>query len=85
MEPKNEHLWRVAQMRARFKNGAISYLIVNIFLIGIWYFTSGPRNFFWPMFPLIFWGIGLLFNYYYAYYDNGRLVEKEYEKLLREQ
>jgi hypothetical protein len=85
MESKNQHLWRIAQMRARFKNSAISYLIVNTALIAIWFFSSGPRHFFWPVFPLFFWGMGLAFQYYYAYFDKGQSIQKEYEKLLREQ
>ncbi len=85
MEPKNESLWRVAKLRAKFKNSAITYLFVNLVLVAIWYFTSGPSNFFWPGFPIIFWGIGLGAEYYNAYIDKGDAVEKEYEKLLRDQ
>lgn len=84
MEPRNERLWKLARLRAKFKNSAVTYLIVNTMLVGIWYFSSGSRTFFWPMFPLIFWGIGLAFNYYQAYWDNGDSVQKEYDKLRRE-
>ncbi|GAB2798928.1 hypothetical protein GCM10027275_50830 [Rhabdobacter roseus] len=85
MESTNEKLWRIARQRARVKNNAISYLIVNTFLIGIWYFSSGYSHFFWPMFPLIFWGMGLGFEYYHAYHDNGGVAEREYQKLLKEE
>lgn len=85
MEQKDHKLWALAKRRARFKNSAITYLIVNTFLVGVWYFSSGPRNFFWPIFPIVFWGIGLGINYYQAYISNGDAVEREYEKLLREQ
>jgi hypothetical protein len=84
MEPRNERLWNLAWQRAQFKNSAITYLIVNTMLVMIWYFSSGSRTFFWPMLPLIFWGIGLGFNYYQAYWNNGNSVQKEYDKLLRE-
>jgi uncharacterized membrane protein len=84
MEPRNERLWKLARLRAKFKNNAITYLIINTMLIAIWYFTNGARTFFWPMFPLVLWGIGLAINYYQAYWDNGDSVQKEYEKLLRE-
>jgi hypothetical protein len=36
------------------------YLVVNGFLIGIWAFTG--TGFFWPVFPLFLWGIGLVLN-----------------------
>lgn len=83
MEPRNERLWKLAKQRARFKNGLITYLIVNTGLIGIWYFTPSNRTFFWPIFPLVFWGIGMVINYYHAYISNGDAVEDEYQKLLR--
>lgn len=84
MEPRNERLWKLARLRAKFKNGAITYLIVNTVLVAIWYLTSGPHNFFWPVFPLLFWGMGLAFSYYQAYWDKGDTVQREYDKLLRE-
>jgi 2TM domain len=33
-----------------------AYLAVNVLLIGIWAFTGGL---FWPIFPILGWGIGL--------------------------
>lgn len=85
MEPKDERLWKLARMRAQFKNSFITYLIVNTALVLFWYFGSGPKSFFWPIFPIAFWGLGVGINYYYAYIDKGDRVQKEYEKLLREQ
>ncbi|GAB3166293.1 2TM domain-containing protein [Telluribacter humicola] len=85
MENRNERLWRLARLRAKFKNNVIAYCIVNPFLIAIWYFSSGGDSFFWPGFPLFFWGIGLVFEGYNAYYSKGDLVEREYQKLLKEQ
>ncbi|HEV7350196.1 2TM domain-containing protein [Telluribacter sp.] len=85
MEPKNERLWRLARLRAKFKNNLIAYCVINPILILFWYFSSGPNTFFWPGFPLFFWGLGLAFEGFNAYYNKGGLVEKEYEKLLREQ
>lgn len=84
MEPRNERLWKLARLRTQFKNSAITYLIVNTMLVAIWYFSSGPRNFFWPIFSLFFWGIGLAFSYFQAYWDNGDSVQREYDRLLRE-
>ena len=44
----------------------IAYATVNLFLIGIWYATM-PGGFFWPMFPLLGWGIGLIFHIWDVY------------------
>ncbi|MFQ5986449.1 MAG: 2TM domain-containing protein [Thermoplasmata archaeon] len=62
------------------------YIAVNAGLIGIWFFTSGPTGFFWPVFPLFFWGIFVVVHYMSAYRSFGRgWVEKETEKILREE
>lgn len=34
-----------------------SYIPVNLMLIGIWFFTG--RDFFWPIFPMMGWGIAI--------------------------
>ncbi len=81
---RNEYLWRIAKLRVKFKESAIAYVAVNALLIGIWYFVSGPRNFFWPGFPLFFWGLGLGTEYYRAYVDRGDSVKREYEKMIQE-
>jgi hypothetical protein len=39
---------------------ALSYVLFNGLLVTIWYITGA--GFFWPMFILFGWGIGLVFN-----------------------
>jgi hypothetical protein len=41
------------------------YLLVNGFLVVIWAVTSG--GFFWPVFPIAGWGIGLAANAWDVY------------------
>jgi uncharacterized membrane protein len=36
------------------------YLAVNLFLVAIWWFTG--VGFFWPVFPIFAWGIGVVAN-----------------------
>ena len=43
------------------------YLMVNTFLVVIWAVTSGPDGFFWPVFPLVGWGIGVVMNAWDVY------------------
>ena len=38
----------------------IAYLSVNAMLVGIWYVTGAA--FFWPIFIIMGWGIGIAFN-----------------------
>lgn len=40
---------------------AVTYLVVNLFLIGVWAVTS-PGGYFWPGWVLGGWGVGLALN-----------------------
>ena len=51
--------------QADFKLHAMIYLLVNGFLVVIWWMTGAP--FFWPIFPIFGWGIGVAANWWDAY------------------
>jgi 2TM domain len=61
-------LRQLAIVQLRKKRGlqahALAYLLVNVFLNAVWLFTGG---FYWPVFPLFGWGIGLAFNAWDVY------------------
>ena len=42
-----------------------TYAVVNAALIAIWAFTGS--GFFWPIFPLLGWGIGIVFHVWDVY------------------
>ena len=44
--------------QAGFRSHLVIYLATNLFLVAIWWFTA--PGFFWPLFPIGGWGIGLL-------------------------
>ncbi|QGW27192.1 2TM domain-containing protein [Phnomibacter ginsenosidimutans] len=83
----NNELWETARRRAAFKKSLSSYFLVNAFLIGIWYFTTGVNSrHFWPIWPILGWGLGLAFQYANAYMGTQLFsAEKEYEKLKQQQ
>ena len=79
-------LWKIAKKRASFKWSLTSYIIVNTFLVGVWYFTSGRYSYFWPIWPMLGWGIGVAMHYFDAYHGNNVFsVQKEYDKLKNKQ
>lgn len=85
-EQKDNELWQIAKKRADFKKHLLAYMLVNGFLVTLWFFTHdnypGKTQNFWPKWVLFGWGIGLLFSYIDAYYKNSLIsTEKEYEKL----
>lgn len=84
-EQKEDLLWQIAKKRAGFKWSLASYVFVNAFLVGIWFFSAGHESHFWPIWPILGWGIGLAFQYIGAYHGNTMFsIESEYEKLKRQ-
>jgi len=87
-ENRDERLWKLARKRASFKRNIITYIWVNLLLWAIWWFTrsrQGADGFPWPALVTIFWGLGIVFEYFRLYgFNEEDLAEKEYEKLKRE-
>jgi hypothetical protein len=89
-EQRDEQLWTIAKKRAGFKRHLITYVIINIFLWAIWYF-SPHRDYYsgdfpWPLWTTLGWGVGLAFNYAGAYlFTKDDQTEKEYQKLKNKQ
>ena len=88
-QDKDPQLWHIAQRRASFKYHLSTYIVINAFFWILWYFTDESRThrgWPWPVWPMLGWGIGLLFHYMGAYvYAKSNAVEREYEKLKRQQ
>ena len=70
LAPPDEDLRRVAITRIRKRRElqahVIAYLAVNLFLNALWYFGV-LHAFYWPVFPLFGWGIGLAFHIWDVY------------------
>jgi hypothetical protein len=71
-----------------FKIHLVVYLAVNTMLVVIWAFTNAgqpfPQGFFWPIFPIVGWGIGVVINGYVAYRGHvytEEQIQREMQKL----
>jgi hypothetical protein len=85
-EGKDPALWEIAQRRASFKTHALTYLIVNGFLWGLWFFNEKEHGsgYPWPIWSTLGWGVGLAFHFAGAYiFPKANSVEREYERLNR--
>jgi hypothetical protein len=75
----------VAQLKKRrnFRGHLLVYVLVNKFVVVIWAVTDG-HGFFWPVFPIAGWGIGVVMNAWDVYWrlpiteqDIRREIERE--------
>ncbi|SNY59349.1 2TM domain-containing protein [Paractinoplanes atraurantiacus] len=57
---RQEALTRLRKRR-ELQAHVLAYVLVNLFLNGIWLLTT-PGGFYWPMFPMLGWGIGIVFH-----------------------
>lgn len=86
---KDPYLWEIAKRRASFKYHLITYIVINAFFWVLWYFNGQHQtregHLPWPVWPLMGWGIGLLFHFLGAYvFSKQDTVEREYEKLTQQ-
>jgi len=84
--PETDELRERAVKRLRkkgdFKIHLSIYLAVNAFLVIVWAMTGSP--FFWPIFPIAGWGIGVMANAWDAYgrdLPTESQIQHEMEKL----
>jgi hypothetical protein len=63
-ELREQALQRLKKKRD-FKGHVFMYVAVNAMLVVIWALTSS--GFFWPIFPILGWGIGVAANAYDVY------------------
>ena len=76
---------RQVKKRRDFYGHLLVFALVNGAAIAIWA-TVGDGGFFWPIFLLFGWGIGLIMNawdvFYRSYEDEGQ-IQREIERLRR--
>jgi 2TM domain len=79
----------VTQLKKRrdFYGHLLVYVLVNTFLVVIWAVVDA-HGFFWPVFPIVGWGIGVVMNAWDVYWrppitedDVQREIEREDKQL----
>lgn len=63
----------------------LAYFLVNLVLNGIWLLTT-PGGFYWPMFPMLGWGIGVAFHIWDIYTPETppeERIRREMDRLSR--
>ncbi len=73
----------VARTRYRLRWHALTYALVNIGLLFTWWRAGG--GFFWPAFPIFFWGLWVAVHYLNAYRTPEHAwIDRETERILLE-
>lgn len=47
-----------------FQGHVVAYVVVNLFLWGVWAMTSGIGSYPWPVWVTLGWGIGVAMNWW---------------------
>ena len=71
--------------RRDFYAHLLVYLLVNGFLVIIWWMIT-PYVFFWPVFPIVIWGIGVVMNGYDVFFNQDfdeEDIDREIERMQR--
>jgi hypothetical protein len=69
--------------RRDFRGHLLVYVLFNAFLVGIWAVT-GANGFFWPLFIIGAWGIGLVMNAWDVYWRRDITEEDIQREIERE-
>ncbi len=78
---RREAALRRVKAKRDFRNHAAVYVVVNTMLVVIWAISGA--GYFWPIWPIAGWGVGLAFNAWAAYFERPITevdVQKEMER-----
>ena len=69
--------------RRDFSAHLLVYVLVNAFVVAIWALAN-PDGFFWPIFPMAGWGIGVVMNAWDVFLNDEfdeEQIRREMERL----
>ena len=73
----------IVEKKIKFYRNLQAYLIVNAFLAVInWFFTP---EFWWVLFPMFFWGIGVLKDFLMAFVFVNKFSDDYRERKIKEE
>ncbi|HEY7270710.1 MAG TPA: 2TM domain-containing protein [Dehalococcoidia bacterium] len=76
-----ERALRQLKKKRDFVAHLVTYVLVNAFVLIIWATTGS--GFFWPIFPIAGWGIGLAFHAWDVYYHEEPTEEDIQREMAR--
>jgi hypothetical protein len=82
-DPLRERAVKRLKKRRDFAGHLLVYALVNSFLVLIWALTN-DGGFFWPVFPIVGWGIGVVMNAWDVYRNDEldeEAIRREVERI----
>jgi hypothetical protein len=82
-QPLRTRAIAILKKRRDFRAHLLIYTLVNASLVMIWAIT-GSDGFFWPIFPMVFWGVGVVMNGWDVYLADDfseQKIEREMRRL----
>lgn len=75
----------MAEARVGFKRHAFTFVAVNLFFVALWWLTSDSRTLssYWPIWPLLGWGLGLASHAWCVYGGGGEDAVAREEARIR--
>ena len=61
-----------------FRTHVVSYVVVNLFLVGVWAVSGG--GYFWPGWVMAGWGIGLVLHGWQTYRGERPITEEDIQR-----
>ena len=84
-DPVRDRAIKQLKKRRDFATHLLVYVLVNSFIVVIWAITNSG-GFFWSVFPIVGWGIGLVMNawdvWHPAEFDEDR-IHREMSRIQR--
>jgi 2TM domain-containing protein len=71
--------------KREFMSHLTVYVSVNLLINVVWWMT-GPESFYWPVFPVLFWGIGVVMHAWDTYspaMPSEAQIDKEIRRIRR--
>ncbi len=66
-DERHEAAYKRVKDKRDFRNHVAIYVIVNALLVVIWALSGA--GYFWPIWPIAGWGVGLAFNAWAVYFE----------------
>ena len=76
-ERRDAAIKRIKEKRD-FKTHVVSYVVVNLFLVGVWAVSGG--GYFWPGWVMAGWGIGLVLHGWQTYRGERPITEEDIQR-----